>query len=267
MNEITINNTALPIKEYQGKRVVTFKDIDTVHSRPEGTARRTFNANREHLIEGEDYFVRNSSEATAEYGVIAPNGLKLITESGYLMLVKSFTDELAWKVQRELVNSYFRVQQIQAAFADLSPQLQLLINIETRQKAHELALAQTNQRIDDMREVIALDTHSWRKDAQHLISKIAQQCGGFDSMNDVYNEIYRLVEERAGVSLGVRLTNKRRRMADEGVCKSRRDKLSKVDIIADDKKLIEIYVAIVKEMAVKFNVGGMAENTTDGAEV
>lgn len=32
----------------------------------------------------------------------------LITESGYLMLVKSFTDDLAWDVQRQLMKSYFR---------------------------------------------------------------------------------------------------------------------------------------------------------------
>jgi len=62
------------------------------------------------------------------------------------------------------------------------------------------------------------------------------------------------VDERAGISLPTRLTNKRRRMADEGVCKSKRDKLTKVDIIADDKKAIEIYIAIVKEMAIKYGV-------------
>ena len=28
MNPITINNQTLPIKEYKGQRVVTFKDID-----------------------------------------------------------------------------------------------------------------------------------------------------------------------------------------------------------------------------------------------
>jgi anti-repressor protein len=44
-------------------------------------------------------------------------------------------------------------------------------------------------------------------------------------------------------------------MADEGVCKSKRDKLSYVDIISEDKKLIEGYVAIVKEMAIKYGVG------------
>ena len=108
MNTITINSTALAVKEYEGKRVVTLRDIDTVHGRPEGTSRRNFNTNKEHFIEGEDYFVRNSSEATREFGVTAPNGLVLITESGYLMLVKSFTDDLAWTVQRQLVKGYFR---------------------------------------------------------------------------------------------------------------------------------------------------------------
>ena len=68
---------------------------NTVHGRPEGTARKRFNDNRQHFIEGEDFFVRISDEAKKEYGVIAPNGLVLMTEQGYLMLVKSFTDDLA----------------------------------------------------------------------------------------------------------------------------------------------------------------------------
>lgn len=43
MNEVTINSTPLSVKEYEGKRVITFKDIDTVHGRPDGTARKRFN--------------------------------------------------------------------------------------------------------------------------------------------------------------------------------------------------------------------------------
>lgn len=105
---IKINNQQLPIKEYNGQRVVTLKEIDTVHGRTSGTARKRFNDNRKRFIKGVDYFVRNSDEARNEYGIAAPNGLVLITESGYLMLAKSFTDDLAWQVQRELVNSYFR---------------------------------------------------------------------------------------------------------------------------------------------------------------
>ncbi|MCM1164896.1 MAG: ORF6N domain-containing protein [Lachnospiraceae bacterium] len=115
---ITINNKTLPIREYNRQRVVTFKDIDAVHGRPDGTAGRNFRDNRNRFIEGIDYFRRNSSEALNEFGIVAPNGLVLMTESGYLMLAKSFTDDLAWQVQRELVNCYFRAKDIIAEQAD-----------------------------------------------------------------------------------------------------------------------------------------------------
>ena len=50
MGEIErINNLDLSVKVYQNQRVITFKDIDTVHERPEGTARRNFNTNKKHL--------------------------------------------------------------------------------------------------------------------------------------------------------------------------------------------------------------------------
>lgn len=100
------------IKEYQGQRVVTFKDIDELHGRPDGTARRTFNDHKRRLREGVDFFVRSAYEARAEFGITAPNGLVLIAESGYLMVVKPFGDDLSWDVQRELVNGYFRGRQV-----------------------------------------------------------------------------------------------------------------------------------------------------------
>ena len=151
---------------------------------------------------------------------------------------------------------------VQSQFADLSPQLQVLIQMETRQKQIEArqaeqatALAGLEQKIQNTCEVIALDKTAWRKDSEHLINKIARATGeGYGGIRLIYEEIYRSIESRAGVSLNTRLTNKRNRMAGEGVCKSKRDKLTRVDIIAEDKKLIEIYVAIVKELAVKYGV-------------
>lgn len=107
-NAIIINRQQIISKEYNGQRVVTLKDVDTVHSRPAGTARKAFNRNREHFFLGKDCFVLKTDEAQKAYGVAAPNGLVLLTESGYLMLVKVFDDPLAWTVQRELVNVYFQ---------------------------------------------------------------------------------------------------------------------------------------------------------------
>lgn len=117
MNEvITIENTEMQIREYNGQRVVTFKDIDTVHENKSGTARRNFNRNKKHFIEGEDYFslTKKNSNETNSYirNINVPNkGITLLTESGYLMIVKSLNGDIAWKVQRQLVNSYFKVKQ------------------------------------------------------------------------------------------------------------------------------------------------------------
>ena len=125
MNTVQVYNQELQIKEWDGQRVVTFKDIDLVHERPEGTAFRNFNKNKKHFIEDEDYG-RVSSDEIRRMGIETksnlPNGIYLITESGYLMLVKSFTDDLAWKVQRQLVNCYFRTKEsVNIAIPELEP--------------------------------------------------------------------------------------------------------------------------------------------------
>jgi len=56
LQTVKVNETDISVKEYHGKRVVTFKDIDACHNRAEGTARKRFNDNKQHFIEGEDFF-------------------------------------------------------------------------------------------------------------------------------------------------------------------------------------------------------------------
>ena len=108
---VKIQNQEVAVKEYGGQRVITFKDVDSVHDRPDGTAGRNFRENRERFIEGEDYFKISADEIRRNkiMNISEKNhqDIVLLTESGYLMLVKSFTDDLAWKVQRQLVKSYF----------------------------------------------------------------------------------------------------------------------------------------------------------------
>lgn len=115
MNDLMIS---FPIekKEYNGVPVVTFRDIDAIHQKPEGSARFRFRDNRKHFIEGVDFF-------TAEGGRISPDGVRevqkgtiLLTQTGYLMIVKSFTDDLSWAIQRELVNGYFAAQRAGLTF-------------------------------------------------------------------------------------------------------------------------------------------------------
>lgn len=112
MSTITIEQTALPVIEIDGRRLVTLAMIDRVHQRPEGTAKRAFSLHRSKLILIEDYLVLTGDEIRTQslthvFPPRTPKGI-LLTESGYLMLVKSFTDDLAWRVQRQLVAGYFR---------------------------------------------------------------------------------------------------------------------------------------------------------------
>lgn len=189
----------------------------------------------------EEVYTDKKGEARKEY---------LMTRDGFSLLVMSFNntrDVLAWKLKYiEAFNTMERqLAQRPTCIEDV------LIQSLEQMKEVKLQIAATNKRVDDIRDVVALNPNGWREDARKLIVKIAQSWGGNEFIRDVNAEVFRLVDARGGVSLATRLTNKRQRMAEEGVCKSKRDKLTKVDIIAEDKKLVEIYLAIVKEMAVQ----------------
>ncbi len=115
---MTVENTEMQIREYNGQRVVTFKDIDRVHENKAGTARRNFNRNRKHFVEGEDFFIltKRISNETNSYirNISVPNkGITVLTETGYLMIVKSLSGDLSWSVQRQLVNNYFEKRVVQ----------------------------------------------------------------------------------------------------------------------------------------------------------
>lgn len=119
---ITIEGTALAVREYNGQRVVTFKDIDTVHQRPSGTARKTFNRNKSRFEVGKHYFMlqletENSNVRLTDIrNIVVPSrGITVLTERGYLMLVKAFTDDLSWKVQDELISGYFKAKELATA--------------------------------------------------------------------------------------------------------------------------------------------------------
>lgn len=152
MNTITIHQTQMPIVEYRGQRVVTFAIIDQVHERPEGTAKRNFSDNRDRFRAGEDYFLipKSESDGFRTFGIEVPNrGLTVLTEQGYLMVVKSLTDDLAWTVQRQLVNSYFRPQQFTVP--------------QTRAEAMRLAAD-----LEEQNEVLALENQQQAKKIEAL---------------------------------------------------------------------------------------------------
>lgn len=149
-----------------------------------------------------------------------------------------------------------RVKQKAIDLTQLSPELQMFNKIfqsvagqQLEQKRQAEKIAEVENRVDSIREVVSLDTTSWRDDTGKILKKIGTSLGGGQAYSQVRNESYELLEKRMHVDLNRRLINRKRVMAEDGISKSKREKLTYVDIIADDVKLIEGYTAIVKEIS------------------
>ena len=118
---ITINDVELGIKEYKKERVVTAWDIAKVHKKEVNDITKNFNNNKKKFILDEDYFLVNRTEISERKISVQdfiPNNVKeipLFTESGYLMLVKTFTDDLSWEIQRQLVKGYFKLKELKSS--------------------------------------------------------------------------------------------------------------------------------------------------------
>ncbi|MFL2080366.1 Rha family transcriptional regulator [Latilactobacillus sakei] len=178
-----------------------------------------------------------------------------MNRDGFTLLAMGFTGKKALEFKLKYIEAFNQMEaQIKIDTKNLSPELQMFKGLFDSLAKQELATNQLDKKVDSISKIVALNTTDWRKDSRALINKIAQTQGGYGAYKEIQSAIYTELERRGKVNLKTRQTNKRRRMADEGVCKSTRDKLSKLDVINDDNKLIEIYTAIVKEFAIKYGV-------------
>jgi len=247
--------------ENQNQRVLLTSQLAEEYETIPEVISNNFNRNKERYQVGKHFYCLEGEEKRKfvdhhqiDDGCKKAQKLYLWTEKGALLHAKSLGTDKAWEVYDQLVETYFQVKEQKINLENLSPELKMFKSIFDSVARTHLALIDTNERIDSRKDIVTLDTRSWRVDARNLIIRIAHAQGGNEYIREIQAEISILVNQRGGVNLKTRLTNKRRRMADEGVCKSKRDKLNKVDVIAEDKKLIEIYVAIVKEVAVKYGI-------------
>lgn len=187
-----------------------------------------------------------------------PNrGLTVINESGVYALVFGSKLPNAKRFKRwvtsEVLPSIRKTGSYNSPdYSALSPQLQYLISLEQKTKELEKAVQTTSKRLDSMCETMQIKGDNWRKATHSLINRIATASG--QEQRAIYLDIYDELEYRAGCSLSVRFNNLCDRLYDRGVSQSKIDRLNYVDVIADDRKLTEIYIAIVKEMAVKLGV-------------
>lgn len=202
-NAISIAGHRLERIEWQGQPVVTLAQVDEVHERALGTARRTFNDHRARFVEGEDYVTEKldvlRSAFPGAFPVRGGGDVTLITKRGYLKLTKPMQDDRSWAVFNEMADRYFLVEQIrrEAAalpapaglaaddFKSLCQAFSRISNARSREQADRVvaALEQTALAIRDR------DRHLYRALEGHFqkpVSAVVLQSAAFVEVGGVY---------------------------------------------------------------------------------
>lgn len=250
----------LIVTEYQGQRVLTTQQMAQVYETEAKNIQMNFSNNEGRFTDSKDYYLLEGDELKAfksdpnNIG-FAPNLNKLYlwTARGANRHSKILDTDKAWQQFDLLEETYFQVKTGQAALPQMS-QLEIIAAIAKGAADQEKQLKQLSSELQGMRDVITLSTISWREDTKNLLVKIAQKAGDVQVVRDLWKQAYKLLDSRMGVNVNQRLSNLRNRMMNEGVCKSKRDKANQLDVIGEDKKLIEGFVAIVKEMSIKAGI-------------
>ncbi|WP_099328821.1 Rha family transcriptional regulator [Clostridium paraputrificum] len=185
----------------------------------------------------------------------------LLTRDGFSLLVMGFTGSKALEWKLKYIEAFNKMEQaLKNQTKPTCIEDVLIQSLQEMKAVKQTALeakeeaAKSREEIQSMRDVITLDSNGWRKETTKIINRIAQKLGGFAEINILKKEIYQLLNDRLGVDVNRRLLEKKKRMALEGVSKSKIEKVNVLDVISEDKKLIDGYLNIVKQYALKYGV-------------
>jgi hypothetical protein len=263
MDMVKVNGKDVMVVEYKDKRVLTTEQLADGFECDTYQIRQNYSNNADRFTEGVHFYKLEGEElkqfkASLGESKISTNlkfvpSLMLWTKRGAARHSKMLGTDKAWDMFDCLEENYFNpphkamteAEIVAANAIRLVEQERELKAIRAKQEAQEEAL-------QSMRDVITITHESWRKETTALLNKIAQKRG--DDYMTVRHESYVALNERMGVSVEIRLKNARDRMIENGYSKSRINQLNVLDIIEQDKKLVEGYLAVVKDMAIKYGV-------------
>ena len=219
----------------------------------------------EELIKTENSVMTMFIESSYKAGTGKDYKEYLITRDGFSLLVMGFTGAKALQWKLKYIEAFNKMEEHIKGQAlntsELSPELQMfnqmfkaIANNELEQKKLKAAVEEAKEEIKGIREAVTLEPNQWRKDTATLINKIANKLGGFEHIKPIRDEAYSLLNSTYGVDIKRRLLNKKKNMALEGCSKSKIDKVNYLDVIAEDKKLINGYINIVGRLAVKYGI-------------
>lgn len=250
--------------EFKNQRILLTEQLADIYESDVNNIKNNFSNHKDNFEEGKHYYFLQGTELKEFKNQVNnidlvnkhTSSLYLWTERGANRHCKILDTDKAWDQFDNLEETYFKVKEKAQTLntSELSPELQMFNKMFQALANNELEQKKIKEEIQGIRTVVALNSTDWKNDSKNLIVKIAHKLGGNQFIQDVYKEIYTNLERRAACQLNIRKTNKQKKMALEGICKSKINVVSNLDIIGEDKKLLECFLAITKELAIKYGV-------------
>lgn len=179
--------------------------------------------------------------------------MTIISESGFYSVVLR-SDKPQAKPFRKWVTSVvlpsIRKNGFYAGDMNFSRELQVLIQHERMMAQHQKQLDEVQNKIETIQDTFLLQPTNWKKYVRDTVAHLSKMItGNYSGMHDIYVQLYDQLEKRAGADLDARLRNRHNRMIQNGMSRTAVNKINKLDIIEDDKKLKEIFTAILREFS------------------
>ncbi len=219
----------------------------------------TFNKQHAHILRDVDQLRKDVSnfgemffETTEPDSYGRDRRIYLMNRDGFTLLAMGFTGSKALHFKVEYINAFNQMERQMRQQPKSQAELIAMMAQNNVEQERRLSLVEQEQR--NTREILALTNTDWRNKVNAILNGIALKLGGGQYYSDIKNESYQLLEDRAGCSISIRLNNRKAKMALRGSSKSAINKTTALDIIAEDKKLIAVYITVVKELAVKYQL-------------
>lgn len=179
----------------------------------------------------------------------------LLTRKGCDMVANKMTGEKGVLFTAAYVTKFEEMEQTLKPSCIEDVLIQSLIEMKQLREQSNRALTaatQAQEEVQAIKDIIVINPKAeWRDETNKILCTIGYQNKEYQKVKD---EVYKALEQRARCNLKLRLENLQARALSQGMAPSKVKALNNLDVIENDARLKEIYITIVKEMAIKYGV-------------
>lgn len=255
----------LTVINHNGIEVVDSREVAEMTGKPHNDLMKSIRNYREALIAGDfslnDFFIESNYKDSI--GRTLP--CYLLTKKGCDMVANKMTGEkgvlftAAYVTAFEKMREQIKNPQPMSTAQMFAMQAQVNLEQEQRIKALEASSAETTQAVETVRDALdimvapSVTAENWQSQMNRNVRAFCMQTG-FD-FHKTFQELYAELEASAGVKLGVRVKYARKRLLKAGATQTEIASVSKLSLVAQDRKLREIFNSLFNRMVARYTIG------------